>query len=74
MNLIRISQYSRGEVRDAQADSPRRVAFQFDHLVRAVDHLLMQAAPLFLVLIGTDVLVQIAQPYASDVHSRPYRY
>lgn len=61
-------------MRYTETDGPRSVAFQFDHLVRALYHLLMQLVPMFLVLGGTHVFVEITQTHSGNVNSRPHRH
>lgn len=55
----------------AEADGPRSVAFQFDDFVRTLDHLLVQFAPLFRVVLGADQRIQFAKTHSGYVDARP---
>lgn len=71
MHLVGISQYRWRKVRHAKADSPWSVPFKFNHLIRTLDYLLMQLAPIFFIFVGSHIFVQIAQTYSGNINSRP---
>ncbi|KAK7814978.1 hypothetical protein U0070_024321 [Myodes glareolus] len=69
-----ILHYALCQVSHREANGPGRITFQLDHLIGAVNHLLVNLLPLLLVCIGAQIWVQILQGDTSDIHTTPHRH
>lgn len=61
-------------LRFREANGPGHIAFQFDHVIGPVNHLLVNLFPLFLVCIYAQFWLQILQGDDSNVEATPHRH
>lgn len=57
------------QLREGQPDSPGGVALQLDDFVRTLHHLGVCLLPILLIRVQANVLVEIPETHACDVHT-----
>lgn len=71
MNSGRVGEDSLDELCEGETDGPGGVSLKLDDLVSALHDLGVGILPVLIIGVQADVLVQVPEPHASDVHARP---